>query len=262
MKIADLQTLFDTHCKQTSNDHQTAFGQSITINHKPITNNLFKNPPKAPLGDTTAKTGKTGKTDQHNQASQEVFEFWLDIMGKDPAKWKLTDERKRKIIARLKDGKDITDIKQAIYNASQDNWAVTHGKTDISYICQSDARLSEFLLKKPKAMQQNQQHRHQQNQFTGANHATHQSNHLATTNTNTTPNTNTTQGYWQKLDADAAAYFAQRNQHDQQQHPTANPTTPYKFYSNSGKHGLNTKCKPKTAKLTGALTWCWYGQTT
>ncbi|WP_338755646.1 hypothetical protein [Moraxella lincolnii] len=77
-------------------------------------------------------------------------------MDKDPAKWKLTDDRKRKIIARLKDGKDSTDIKQAIYNASQDPWATAHGKTDISYICQSDARLSEFLLKKPQAMQRRQ----------------------------------------------------------------------------------------------------------
>lgn len=204
MKIADLQTLFDTHCKQTSNnhqtpsnpsnDHQTAFEQSITINHKPITNNqLINKPPKAPLVDTTAKTGKT---DQHNQASQEVFEFWLDIMDKDPDKWKLTDERKRKIIARLKDGKDITDIKQAIYNASQDNWAVTHGKTDISYICQSDARLSEFLLKQTKAMQQRQQ----QNQFTGANHATHQP-------TNKQP---TTAEYADKLNTALSQYLEQR----------------------------------------------------
>lgn len=181
---ADNETVTQNHGK---ND-------AITINHKPLTNNqLINKPPKAPLGDTTAKTGKT---DQHNQASQDIFDFWLDIMDKDPAKWKLTDERKRKIIARLKDGKDITDIKQAIYNASQDNWAVTHGKTDISYICQSDARLSEFLLKQPKAMQ----HRQQQNQFTGANHATHQP-------TNKQP---TTAEYADKLNTALSQYLEQR----------------------------------------------------
>ena len=183
-------------------------------------------------------------------------------MDKDPAKWKLTDERKRKIIARLKDGKDNTDIKQAIYNASQDNWAVTHGKTDISYICQSDARLSEFLLKQPKAMQQNQQHRHQQNQFTGTNHATHQSNHLATTNTNTTPNTNTTQGYWQKLDAAAAAYFAQKNQHDPTTAPNSQPNNAiqilFKQWKAWFKHKMQTKDSEIDWSFDMVLVWANY----
>ena len=81
----------DGNAQKPSNNHKP-----ITINHKPLTNNqLINKPPKAPLGNNTDdKTGnKTGKTNQHNQASQDIFDFWLDIMDKDPAKWKLTDDR-------------------------------------------------------------------------------------------------------------------------------------------------------------------------
>lgn len=72
MKIADLQTLFDTHCKQTSNDRQTSsntsndrqtsFGQSITINHKPITNNQSNISPQTPQGAGVIETDKTDET--------------------------------------------------------------------------------------------------------------------------------------------------------------------------------------------------------
>lgn len=134
-----------TQRNEPSNERNVK-NNAITNNHKPITNNHNINkPPKTPLAD------------KYTDDVQEVFEFWLNIMDKDPVKWKLTDERKKKIIARLKDGKEVMDIRQAIYNASQDNWTVTHGKTDISYICQSDSRLSEFLLKKPQTMQTNRQ---------------------------------------------------------------------------------------------------------
>ncbi|STY99850.1 Uncharacterized protein conserved in bacteria [Moraxella lacunata] len=77
MKIADLQTLFDTHCKQTSNEHQTpsntsnehqtAFEQSITINHKPLTNNQSNISPQTPQG--AGVIDKTDKTDEKTKAT-------------------------------------------------------------------------------------------------------------------------------------------------------------------------------------------------
>lgn len=120
MKIAELQTLFDTHCKQTSNDHQTpsntsndhqtAFGQSITINHKPITNNQSNISPQTPQGAGVIETDKTLNV---------PFETFWDAYDKkiDPKKCKplwerLSDKDRLDIMAYLPKYKQSQPDKQ------------------------------------------------------------------------------------------------------------------------------------------------------
>lgn len=114
MKIGDLQTLFDMHCKQTSNEHQTPsnehqtqFGQSITSNQEPVTSNQEPNniSPLTPQGagvdmagthETTEKTTqKTHPSSDTNKTLNVAFDEFWDAYDKkvDPKKCKPLWER-------------------------------------------------------------------------------------------------------------------------------------------------------------------------
>ena len=138
MKIGELQTLFDEHCKQTSNaitnahqtpsnadkQNQTAFGQSITKNQEPVTNNQNKN--------------------KYQSEVLDVFEFWKSVFEKSDSTI-LSDKRKAKISDRLKDGYTVEQIKQAIYNCSKSEFHVSGNHTDLELICRNIEKIDYFL---------------------------------------------------------------------------------------------------------------------
>lgn len=143
MKIADLQTLFDEHCKQTSNahqtpsnenqtpsnGHQTAFGESITNNQEPLTINQ-----------------------EPKKEAVEIFNFWCTTMGKDKST-KLSPKRESKILARLKDGYTIDKIKTAIVACSKSDWHMANSHNDIELICRDVEHLDKFLDMSNKSQQ-------------------------------------------------------------------------------------------------------------
>lgn len=114
-------------------------------NHKPITNN------QEPLT----------KNKYVNEVA-EVFEFWKATFGK-MATTKLSDERKRKIIARLKDGYTVEQIKQAIANCSQNEFNIAGGHTDIELICRDVKHLERYMELKPQSS--NSQSKQNQSRF-------------------------------------------------------------------------------------------------
>ena len=114
-------------------------------NHKPITNN------QEPLT----------KNKYVNEVA-EVFEFWKTTFGK-MATTKLSDERKRKIIARLKDGYTVEQIKQAIVNCSQNEFNIAGGHTDIELICRDVKHLERYMELKPQSS--NSQSKQNQSRF-------------------------------------------------------------------------------------------------
>lgn len=92
----------------------------------------------------------------------EVFEFWKTTFGKI-ATTKLSDERKRKIIARLKDGYTVEQIKQAIVNCSQNEFNIAGGHTDIELICRDVKHLERYMELKPQSS--NSQSKQNQSRF-------------------------------------------------------------------------------------------------
>ena len=76
---------------------------------------------------------------------------------------KLSDERKRKIIARLKDGYTVEQIKQAIVNCSQNEFNIAGGHTDIELICRDVKHLERYMELKPQSS--NSQSKQNQSRF-------------------------------------------------------------------------------------------------
>ena len=129
--------------QQESNDRSTTV--QPTNNQEPITNN------QEPLT----------KNKYVNEVA-EVFEFWKTTFGK-MATTKLSDERKRKIIARLKDGYTVEQIKQAIVNCSQNEFNIAGGHTDIELICRDVKHLERYMELKPQSS--NSQSKQNQSRF-------------------------------------------------------------------------------------------------
>jgi hypothetical protein len=80
---------------------------------------------------------------------QNLFEFWLDKMGKQLGKCKFTPKRKKAVLARLKDGYSTSDIQQAIYNCAGSAWHNGQNDrnqpyNDIELICRSGENLERF----------------------------------------------------------------------------------------------------------------------
>ena len=165
MKIGELQTLFDEHCKQTSNaitnenqtpsnadkQNQTAFGQSISNNQEPITKNQnIKN--------------------KYQSEIAQVFDFWKSVFGKADSTI-LSEKRKSKIIERLKDGYTVEQIKQAIYNCSKSEFHVSGNHTDLELICRNIEKLDYFLGLTEQIRLQQTGKTHANNQSSFSNHA-------------------------------------------------------------------------------------------
>jgi phage replication O-like protein O len=73
-----------------------------------------------------------------------VFAFWKTVFGKTE-KVVLSDKRRAKILARLKQGYTVEEIKQAIVNCSQSDYHIKNAYTDIELICREPEKLDRFL---------------------------------------------------------------------------------------------------------------------
>jgi len=91
------------------------------------------------------------KKNIHTQLAEQVrlvFEHWKKVFGHPKAK--LDDTRKRKIEARLNDGRTVEDFKQAIDNCKQDTWEDRGKHHDIELICRNNVKFEYFLNLKAK----------------------------------------------------------------------------------------------------------------
>lgn len=79
----------------------------------------------------------------------EVFEHWKQVMGK-ASNAKLTDKRRKCIMARIKDGYHVAEIKRAIDNCSRSPHHMGRNDTgtvynDLTLICRSGDKLEWFM---------------------------------------------------------------------------------------------------------------------
>ena len=88
---------------------------------------------------------------QQADEPQQIFDYWCHVMGKT-GNVKFTPERKRLIIARLKDGYTIDHIKQAIDGCSRSDYHMARdGKNktiydDLTLICRDGSYVEKFAL--------------------------------------------------------------------------------------------------------------------
>lgn len=75
---------------------------------------------------------------------QEIFEFWKTTFNKNN-RTLLDDPRKKKVLARLKQGYSVEDIKRAIVGYSKSQFHIEGNHTDLSLICRDSAHLEKFL---------------------------------------------------------------------------------------------------------------------
>ena len=82
-------------------------------------------------------------------AALEVYAYWLKATGRNAAAYKFTNERRSKVLARLKSGASVMDIKAAIDYVSTNDWH--QGKNDNSQkyddlitICANDTRVENY----------------------------------------------------------------------------------------------------------------------
>ena len=78
----------------------------------------------------------------------EVFEHWKFVFKKNAAT-KLNDKRKTKIVARLKDGYTVDQIKQAINGCAASEYHVQNHHTDIELICRDAVHTDRFIGMSP-----------------------------------------------------------------------------------------------------------------
>jgi hypothetical protein len=86
---------------------------------------------------------------------REVYDHWLAgwkrvIGGTNPPK--LTDQRRRKVKARLAEGHTVEEIKRATDALWTDSWHIENGYYDLELVCRDSVKLSSFLarIEKPK----------------------------------------------------------------------------------------------------------------
>jgi hypothetical protein len=81
--------------------------------------------------------------------AREVYAYWLDSMGKDPKRCKLTSERANRVRARLREGYSLEDVKLAIdgcratpHNMGQNEQRQPYN--DLELICRNGSNLERF----------------------------------------------------------------------------------------------------------------------
>lgn len=79
----------------------------------------------------------------------DIFNYWRDVMRKDPSRTSFSPKRLKAVKARLKDF-SVEDIKMAILNCSRDPWSMgqnDRGKpfNDLELICRTSEKLESYF---------------------------------------------------------------------------------------------------------------------
>ena len=85
--------------------------------------------------------------------TKEVFVYWLKTMDKNGSA-KFTAQRKQKIIARLRSGYTVDQIKTAIFNCANNSFNMGQNESgkvydDLTLICRDDTKLEQYINDTP-----------------------------------------------------------------------------------------------------------------
>ena len=113
---------------------------------------------------TTPENGESYKENSKEKLKEnicEIFEFWKTTFKKN-ASTLLSDKRKSKIQARLKQGYSVDDIRLAITNCSKSKYHMGENESgtvysDIELICREPEKLDRFISLFPREVSIDQQ---------------------------------------------------------------------------------------------------------
>src|SRR5262245_32730207 len=72
----------------------------------------------------------------------ELFDYWRDRLNHPRAK--PTEDRKRKVRARLREGYSVEDLARAIDGCARSTWHTSRGFTDLTLICRDATHVDRF----------------------------------------------------------------------------------------------------------------------
>lgn len=78
---------------------------------------------------------------------REVFDYWVARTSRNPRQMKLTNDRRRKVNARLSEGYTVADLKKAVDGIMMSTFHVEKGFTDLVHVCRSAAHVDGFIEK-------------------------------------------------------------------------------------------------------------------
>lgn len=82
---------------------------------------------------------------ENEKAIRDVFEFWMTTFAKKKVVY--TDHRKRVVRARLREGYRVQDLKDAIVGATQSEYHVQNGYTDLATILRTPMTVDQHLAR-------------------------------------------------------------------------------------------------------------------
>lgn len=137
---------------QDSSDRDASVTVGVTHRDDTVTNGGIKGGDLDPDLDSDLKVNQkhtpaeasAGRVSAFKNELAEVFEYWKTVFKKNSAT-KLDDKRKSKIVARLKDGYTVDQIKQAIDGCAASEYHVTNHHTDIELICRDVIKIDKFI---------------------------------------------------------------------------------------------------------------------
>ncbi len=80
---------------------------------------------------------------------REVFEHWTAVRGGRKG-IKLTQDRRRKVAARLREGYTVEDLKEAVDGMMASDFHKSKGFQDLIHACKSGERVDHFRAMRPK----------------------------------------------------------------------------------------------------------------
>ena len=87
----------------------------------------------------------------YQAASQAVYDYYCRTFGRKPDQYKLTPARRKKIIARLKEGYSVSAIQQAIKNLRASQWHMENSHIGLdTFLLKSQERLDDWIARRPK----------------------------------------------------------------------------------------------------------------
>lgn len=82
--------------------------------------------------------------------AKEVWFHWLQVFGPSGKTFTAKSKRRKKVLARLREGKTVEELKQAIDGCHGDEWWRETGNHDLSKICESPDLVEEFIEKEKR----------------------------------------------------------------------------------------------------------------
>ena len=91
----------------------------------------------------------------HSSEVRSVYLYWVNRMGKDPGRTRLTPERRRLIQARLRDGYSVEELKAAIDGCYASDFHMARGRyaggdkfNDLTLILRNGSKTEDFRDRK------------------------------------------------------------------------------------------------------------------